>query len=743
MNRTVAEDPRKSPWYEAAETARAHTFSPVYRHSETEGLVISAACPVYDGKEEIRGVLVTHVLLADLKTRMDYALSRYAGYALIIDKSTGNLVANSLGTENHKVLPDGTIGRSSLADLPDPDALKVFENYAADSRSIFKVAGEKQMLFVNAREVRLQGIDWLVMSVIPEGFLMSQVVRAIRLTVLLIGLALAMSAAVYYIVTDRLFKPVGSLLEVSGAMSEGDLSKRASVVRNDEIGNISMSLNGVADKMRDLISNLETKVQERTRELNDANATLEENRQQLNLILNSTAEAIYGIDMNGICSFCNASCVRLLGYESQEELLGKNMHRQIHHSRRDKTPIPAADCSILRTLRLGTGHESGDEVFWRADGTCFDVEYRSHPQILDGIVVGGVITFMDITDRKRKEEEIRYLSCHDTLTGLHNRRCLEEGIAELDIPDNLPMTIIFADINGLKMTNDIFGHAAGDRLIQKSAEILRSATREGDKIARVGGDEFIIILPKTDGSGAKKVLSRIREGFADARVAAIKCSISLGLDTKSDETRPLREVFSGAENAMYRDKVLNRDTTHKDMIDNLIETLHTRSGVERQHSIVVRDLCGKLGRRMGLPETEVLKLMRAGFLHDIGKVVLDESILEKYPLSDDEYGRMRGHSVAGYRILNLFDDTLDLAEYVYCHHERWDGTGYPRGLKGNQIPLLSRMLYVVETYERILARIDLPEAEGMSFALKEIIGGANTQFDPKVARFFVNMMEED
>ncbi len=470
---------------------------------------------------------------------------------------------------------------------------------------------------------------------------------------------------------------------------------------------------------------------------------LGESKENLNLILNSSAEAIYGIDLNGNCTFCNRSCIQMLGYSNQEELLGKNMHWQIHHTRADGTAFPIEDCRIFKAFIKGEGSHVDDEVFWRADGSSFDVEYYSYPQIKNGEITGAVITFMDISRRKQKEAEIQYLYCYDTLTGLNNRRCFEEHLEIIDSSENLPLSVIFADINGLKMTNDIFGHAAGDELIKKSAEILQQACRQNDVVARVGGDEFIILLPNTTGENAQKILSRIESGFAVARVEAIKCSIALGLDTKRSPEQSLDEIMANAENAMYRDKTMNRKSINKGIIDTIIETLHTKNPGEKQHSITVSELCSDVGAALNLPETEISKLIRAGYLHDIGKIVLDDAILTKGVLFDEDLEKMQQHSVVGYRILSLFDDTLDLAEYVYGHHERWDGTGYPRGLKGEQIPLLSRIISVVETYDRVLNRGGPPLKERKSAALDVIGKGAGTQFDPQIAVVFTQMMTKD
>jgi diguanylate cyclase (GGDEF)-like protein/PAS domain S-box-containing protein len=458
--------------------------------------------------------------------------------------------------------------------------------------------------------------------------------------------------------------------------------------------------------------------------------------------LDSAAEAIYGIDKEGRCTFCNLSCITLLGYFTQEDLLGENMHWKIHHSRVDGTLVLIEECKIINAVKRGQGVHVDDEVFWKADGTCFFAEYYAYPQVKDDEVIGAVITFMDMTDRKKREEKIQYLSNHDTLTGLYNRRYFEEDRNQIDRLENLPLSVIFADINGLKMTNDIFGHAAGDELIKKSAEILLHSCRENDLIARVGGDEFIILLPKTDKETAEKILLRIKSGFSHARVAAIKCSIALGSAMKISMEQALDEVISNAEDAMYQDKTLNRKAVNQDIIDTIVETLHAKSPKEKQHSIVVSELCGEIGAWLHLPKPTINKLKREGFIHDIGKIVLTPHILSKETLSEEEYEGRQQHAVVGYRILNLFDDTLDLAEDVYGHHERWDGKGYPRGLKGEQIPLLSRIISVAERYERILSMGDLPFAERKKIAIKAIKEGAGKQFDPFIAKLFAEMMHQ-
>ncbi|HPG19951.1 MAG TPA: EAL domain-containing protein, partial [Flexilinea sp.] len=477
----------------------------------------------------------------------------------------------------------------------------------------------------------------------------------------------------------------------------------------------------------------------RPSQVNQLNICPNENISNLQLILDSTAEAICGIDMNGNCNFCNLSCLKILGYQNQEDLLGKNIHRLIQDCCSNGEPIPLSESKILQAIKQGKVFETDDGIFLRADGTTFNVEYHAYPQIKDETIIGAIIAFTDISGRKRKEAETEYLNYHDILTGLYNRRCFENNRSKIDLPEFLPLSVIFADINGLKMTNDIFGHAAGDALIKKSAEILLQSCRKQDVVARVGGDEFLLLLPKTSSKNAEKILSRIKTDFSNAHVEAIKCSISLGCDTKTNENQSLEMIITNAESAMYKQKTINRNNVNKDMIETIIKTLYTKNPREHRHSIAVSELCGEIGSAMYLPETEISKLKRVGYLHDIGKIILTKDILAKDTLTKEEKEKVQQHPVIGYRILNLFDDTLDLAEFVYGHHEKWDGTGYPRGLKGEQIPLISRIISIAEHYERKLNQGKTSLQKRKQAALEIIKKGAGTHFDPEIAELFISL----
>jgi len=482
----------------------------------------------------------------------------------------------------------------------------------------------------------LHGLEWVVMTALPEGLLMDRLNEILGMTLLLAIAALIVSGIIYNIMTRRMFKPVDDLLAAAENLSSGDLTQRVEVVRKDEIGRISESFNMVAGRMEFLINNLEDAVSERTRELDQAKTILEGSKDHLQLILDSTAEAILGIDLEGRCTSCNRSSLELLGYRSQEELIGENLHLKIHHSHPEGMPYNADNCKIMKSLREGVRTTSDEEVFWKKNGTYFPVEYHSFPQIKDGKVVGAVITFMDITERKERENKIKYLTFHDNLTGLLNRLGFENVMDQMDVEEKLPISVIFADINGLKLTNDIFGHTAGDRLIRKASEILVHSTRSQDIVARIGGDEFVILLPNTHRDSGGDVVSRIRKGFSNTTMEAIKCSISLGYDTKTSMEDSLEETMANAENMMYKDKTLNRRAVNKGMIKNIQETLYSRNPREKRHSMNVSELAARMGVELGLRESEISRLKKVGLLHDIGKIAVDEEVLSKDTTLDEE-----------------------------------------------------------------------------------------------------------
>lgn len=344
----------------------------------------------------------------------------------------------------------------------------------------------------------------------------------------------------------------------------------------------------------------------------------------------------------------------------------------------------------------------------------------------------------DITKRKKADEEIIYLSYHDKLTGLYNRRFYEEEIKRLDSERNLPISIIIGDVNGLKLVNDAFGHDKGDELLQKAAAFIKSACRIEDIVARWGGDEFVILLPKTKTEEAEEIVKRIKDMYSNIYINALSVSISFGWDTKRKPDEDILKVLKSAEDYMYKHKIIENKGMRSNTINTIINTLHEKNSREEQHSKRVSEICENIGNAMGFSEIEVNRLKVVGLLHDIGKIALDESILNKPgKLTDDEWKEIKRHPDIGYRIISSSYDMSELADCILAHHERWDGSGYPKGLKGEAIPRVARIIAIADSYDAMTSERSYRKALSEEEVLAEIRNNAGTQFEPEIVRIFI------
>lgn len=347
----------------------------------------------------------------------------------------------------------------------------------------------------------------------------------------------------------------------------------------------------------------------------------------------------------------------------------------------------------------------------------------------------------DITERKRAEEEILRLSYRDHLTGLYNRRFYEEELMRLDTKRNLPITLIMGDVNGLKLINDSFGHAMGDELLKRVAEVITKGCRGDDIIARLGGDEFVIILPKTDLHEAEEIIRRINELSSQEKTFSVDLSISFGHGTKHFEAENIHEILRSVEDHMYRQKLYDSSSMRSRTIDLIINTLYEKSKREMHHSKRVSGICAEIASRMGFEKEAVNQIRIAGLMHDIGKIGIDEKFLDKpFELDGDEWKEMRRHPEIGYRILSSVKEFSEIAGYVLEHQERWDGKGYPRGLKGDTISVQARIIAIADAYDAMTSDRSYRKALSKEEALNEIRRCSGKQFDPEIVTILTEMI---
>ncbi|MFA6506732.1 MAG: HD domain-containing phosphohydrolase [Treponemataceae bacterium] len=463
---------------------------------------------------------------------------------------------------------------------------------------------------------------------------------------------------------------------------------------------------------------------------------------RLYLTLSSIGDGVVTVDNNEIIDFMNPIAEDLTGWSAQEAC-GKSFETVFklideRTSKKSESPIG----NVLR--RKERTELTNHTILIARGGNQRSIENTTAPiTCQNGAVTGAVLVFRDYTERKEKLREIEYLSFHDQLTGLYNRRFFEEELKRLDTGRNLPFSIMLADINGLKTINDAFGHQYGDTLIQSVAEAFKSTCRADDIISRTGGDEFVILLPRTEREYADKLSDRVKRSIETRTVMNIGISISIGCATKTAENQPAKEVMKRAEDAMYQKKIFNHSSKRSAVIKSILNTLLIKSPREDAHSKRVSVICEAFARAYNLSDDETKELGIAGELHDIGKIAVDEVILNKPgSLSESELDQIRRHPETGYRILGTSSEFYKIAEFVHAHHERWDGKGYPKGLKGNDIHWKARIISIADSYDAMTCERPYRNPFSGIEALEEIKKHAGTQFDPDLVKIFVDQIAE-
>ncbi len=473
------------------------------------------------------------------------------------------------------------------------------------------------------------------------------------------------------------------------------------------------------------------------------NQELQKSEKRNRFIVENISDIIWMMDLDLNITYCSDSVEKILGYSAETFLALEVTARYPEETLKRLKVLLDEEMELEKKGRDLNGsreliiqhYTAKGEVKWLA----FHLSFTRHA---NGTPKGRIGVARDITESMEQKEKIEYLSFHDHLTGLFNRRYFETELKRLDTERNLPVTVIMGDLNGLKLINDSFGHQVGDELLMKTGEILKNTCRADEIIARNGGDEYAIILPGMDGNEAEKLIDRIKKALKQENVRGLDVSLSFGCATKTSLTEEMATVLKKAEDQMYRNKLFEGPSMRGQVIDNIISAINQKSPREEAHSQRVSEICVTIGEALGMKEYEVNELRALGLLHDIGKIAISDKILNKPgTLTEEEFIEMRRHAEIGYRILSTTNDLADIAEYVLSHHERWDGKGYPKGLTGEQVPLQSRICCISDAYDAMTSDRSYRAAMSIEDALEELGTNSGTQFDPALVEIFIRKVK--
>jgi PAS domain S-box/PAS domain S-box/diguanylate cyclase (GGDEF) domain len=450
--------------------------------------------------------------------------------------------------------------------------------------------------------------------------------------------------------------------------------------------------------------------------------------------IEASMNAIAILDLGYRVIYANESFVKVFGYKNKNDVTG-----------RKATEFVVIDDSsqLLLAALFENGSVFGEFKGIKPDGTVFDIEQYANLVSKDGKPLAIMISVIDVTARKKDTERIRYLSFHDGLTGLYNRAYFEEELKRLDIPRQLPLSFIVGDLNSLKLLNDSYGHRFGDTMIVRAAKIIKKYCREEDVIARWGGDEFVILLPRADGDVAESIVERIRKACENYTYKKIPLSIALGNAAKVSQDESISTVIRKAEDNMYKRKLLERKSISGSIILSLEATLSEKSFETKEHTERIKKLALRLGKKLNLPENQIGELSLLATLHDIGKVAIPESILAKEgKLNKKEWELIRRHPEIGSNIANSSPQISHIANAILAAHECWDGSGYPKGLQGEDIPMISRIVHIIDTFDVMRSGRPYKKPVRKSIAIEELRACAGRQFDPLLVEEFISMIEE-
>lgn len=464
-------------------------------------------------------------------------------------------------------------------------------------------------------------------------------------------------------------------------------------------------------------------------------------------IVDKITDIVIVINAEGIIISLNKKGEEVLGYK-YSELTNSHLSKVISLDFNDLFQKSMINHNVMQDKEIYLKTNKGRLITISID--VFTVKDKT------GDIMGYVIICQDktlinklqveISERVTKEQELYYLSLHDSLTGLYNRTYFEKQIQKFNNLDNNCLGIIMCDLDGLKLVNDTLGHDVGDKLLINASSVIKSSLQAKDTVYRIGGDEFAILVPQSTEENMNKICSKIQKGVQEfnAKGPQLMLSISVGFAISRDSSKDVTELFKEADDNMYREKLNHNQSVRNTLVQGMMKTLEARDFITEGHADRLKEIMLKFAKYINLPASKLTNLQLLAQFHDIGKIGIPDRILFKpHSLSSKEKVEMQRHSEIGYRIALSLPDLQPIADLILKHHERWDGKGYPLGIKEDKIPIDCRILAIVDAFDAMTSDRPYRKAMTIGAAMTELKSNIGTQFDPRLVFEFLEMLGKD
>ena len=378
-------------------------------------------------------------------------------------------------------------------------------------------------------------------------------------------------------------------------------------------------------------------------------------------------------------------------------------------------------------------------------GHKFPVRVQFAPIIEEDQVMGGLGVVEDLTEEYKQKEALEKLRMYDRLTDTLNRSTFEAHLFEDTKYLLYPVTLIVFDLNTFQIINTTFGYDVGNDVLKYVANMLLKHAKAYETVSvyRTGGDEFSILCEGLDETDTSRLVENIKVSASTLHHEDIELKLSYGIAHHAKAKKDNLDLYAEALSQLQEHKVYEGSSVSKKTVDIVMSTLFEKSPREKEHSERVAQLAERLALSLNLDDTTVKRVTLAGRLHDIGKINISETILDKPGrLTEEEYDIIKKHPASGFKILSSVPEYLHIANIVYTHHERYDGLGYPHGLKGEDIPLEARIIALADAYDAMTELRTYRGVLSQTEALEEVLRCAGTQFDATLADVFVHMLKD-